>query len=315
MKLKTWIMGTLLGVSPVVGIKTAAADKAELAKNVKTEVKYTPTKSSMRSKTDSIVGGHKDSLQASMIDSLYKDSIIRVKFQEAEYDMLCLVAHCEGIALNAYFDTKAKIWTIGFGNTIRPDGKKVTSKDKIRSEKELMEYFHSHVQKSIFGDMKKYLPLDKMSSAEIASVGSFLYNCGTGVLHDRKNNATEFAQNLSEYILTRSERAKGRVQAYMDTKVTAKGKEVPALKKRRELEKRILFGDLVLDNKGELKLSNSVNFSEVSLGGIYSIGDVPADSTSLASRLEEVRGRNLNDSIQHAMRTANVVRRPSSKSR
>ena len=91
----------------------------------------------------------------------------------------------------------------------------------------------------------------------------------------------------------------------------AKGRTLIPLAKRRDLETRILFGDIVLDNQGELKLENSVNFSEVPLGGIYSTGQqsLPTDSLELKRRLDNMPGRSLNDSINHELNRLNSVRR------
>lgn len=227
------------------------------------------------------------------------------RFKDTEYDMLCLVAHCEGVKIKAYWDPNGKIWTIGFGNTVRPDGKPVRRGDKIKSEEELKQYFSIHAEKYIFSDMDKYLNMEKMSEAEIVAVGSFLYNCGSGCLRTynkaaKKYEPSNFAKNLNEFFETHSEESKAKVKEFMDRKVTAKGKTLPQLVKRRDLEERILFGDIILNNDGVLTEGNALDFSEIPLGGIYSIGNrLPADTLDLCSRLRGIScGQNLTDSIQ-----------------
>ncbi len=243
------------------------------------------------------------------VDTIAADSVCispnLKKFKDAEYDMLCLVAHCEGVKINAYWDPNGKVWTIGFGNTVRPDGKPVRRGDKIKSEEELKQYFSIHAEKYIFSDMDKYLNMEKMSDAEMVAVGSFLYNCGSGCLRtynkaEKKYVPSNFAKNLNEYIETHSEESKAKVKEFMDRKVTAKGRTLPQLVKRRDLEERILFGDIVLNNDGVLTEGNALDFSEIPLGGIYSIGSrLPADTLDLCSRLRGISvGKNLTDSIQ-----------------
>ncbi len=242
-------------------------------------------------------------------DSIAEDSICisenLKKFRDTEYDMLCLVAHCEGVKIKAYWDPHGKLWTIGFGNTVRPDGKPVRRGDRIKSEDELKQYFGNHTEKYIFSDMDKYLNMDKMSPQEVVAVGSFLYNCGSGCLKtynraEKKYVPSDFAKNLNEFFETHSEESKAKVKEFMDRKVTAKGRTLPQLVKRRDLEERILFGDIILKNDGVLTEGNALDFSEIPLGGIYSIGNrLPADTLDLCDRLRGIPyGQNLTDSIQ-----------------
>lgn len=229
------------------------------------------------------------------------------KFRDAEYDMMCLIAHCEGVKTNAYWDPYGRKWTIGFGNTIRPDGKPVHLGDKIKSEDELKLYFNAHVENYIFSDMDKYLDMDKMSKEEIVALGSFLYNCGSGCLRsynkaEKKLGPSNFAKNLNEFFETHSAEAKAKVSMFMNKKVVSGGKTLPQLVKRRDLEKRILFGDITLSNKGMMAEGTSLDFSEIPLGGIYSIGShLPVDTVDLCNRLRGVSyGKNLPDSLQTA---------------
>lgn len=57
-------------------------------------------------------------------DSLAADTLLSPhdRFVAAEEDMLLLIAHCEGVRTRAYWDPNGKKWTIGIGNTVRPDG-------------------------------------------------------------------------------------------------------------------------------------------------------------------------------------------------
>ena len=227
------------------------------------------------------------------------------KFRMAEYDMLCLIAHCEGVKVQAYWDPHGKVWTIGFGNTIRPDGRPIRKGDCIKSEEELKQYFTAHIEGKMFEDMDSYLNMDAMSNAEIVAMGSLLYNCGSGILRKKDGSPSEIAVAANNWFTTRSDKAKRAFKNLMDQKVYSGGRLLPQLQKRRDLEERILFGEILLDNNGELSLGNAVNFSECALGGIYCLGKkLPADTLDLCDKLENMRGKNLNDSIQSQLRLA-----------
>lgn len=240
-------------------------------------------------------------------DSLRQEMNLK-KFREAEHDMLCLIAHCEGVKVRAYWDPYGKVYTIGIGNTVRPDGSPVRRFDRIKSEEELMQYFQAHVEKHIFKPMSEVINIEKASNSELVALTSFVYNCGIGCLRsysktEKKYVPTQFAKSLNEFFETHSEESKAAIKAYMNKKVTAKGRTLQQLVKRRDLEQRVLFGDIILNNDGLLTEENALDFSEIPLGGIYSIGcKLPTDTLDLCDRLEKIRGQNLRDSIQTQFR-------------
>jgi len=236
---------------------------------------------------------------ASAIDTVAVKSD-SVKVEEAMTDMLNLVAHFEGVKINAYWDPHGRVWTIGIGNTVRPDGRKVRRGDRIADKEELMAYFSAHVRKYMLEDMCNFLDIDKMSGQEIAALGSLCYNCGTGILG--KEQPSELATAINEYVETRSTEAQARVKSLMDKKVTAKGRKLAVLVKRRAVEEMILFGEINMVDSSEYALENSVNFAEVSLGAAYSVklGQFD-DATFVTDSINNCSfGRNLNDSIEYA---------------
>lgn len=236
------------------------------------------------------------------IDSLPQESGL-IKLHNAEYDMLCLIAHCEGVKANAYFDPRGQKWTIAFGNTVRPDGKPVGRGDCIKDEKELMQYFNTHVEKYMFDDMDKYLPLRTMTNAEIVAMGSFLYNCGSGVLCQKNGSPSELAKAACAYFTTHSDSAKLALERLFKQKVYANGQLLPQLQKRRDLELRIMFGDILLTHDESSDLPNALNFATIALGGVYSLGrKLPKDSLDLCNKLSSMGGKNLIDSIQTQLR-------------
>ena len=251
-----------------------------------------------------------DSLRERILTPEQADSIANVRatenFENARYDMLCFIAHCEGVKARAYWDPKGKCYTIGIGNTIRPDGKKVRAGDFIKNEEELLQYFNTHLDKYMFNDMKNYLPLDSMEKAEIVAVGSLVYNCGSGILKTKNNELSNFAKDIKTYVETKgdttkstlNEVAKSNILAYFSKKIYAGGHTLIPLVKRRDLEVRVFLGEILLGNSEEMKLENSVDFSKVALGGIYGISSIKKkDSTDISSHLRETMGKNLTDTI------------------
>lgn len=281
------------------------------------------------SESDTILNAELSSISAE------DDTLNFAKFQQAEYDMLCLVAHFEGVKVNAYWDPHGRVYTIGIGNTVRPDGTKVKYGDRIKDKDELFEYFKAHVESYIWPDMQKYLPLSEMSVQEIAALGSLFYNCGSGILRNKDGSPSHLADVIYSYFVYAAQPDTVEVvtdgdstiymvnsreaQRYceveltrlMNLKVYSGGKKLDVLVKRRLLEEKILFGDIVMDNKGEFALENSVNFAEQPLGAAYGIpikdfGDVSLVCDSINNC---PYGRNLQDSIDYAF-THPVKRSP-----
>ena len=102
---------------------------------------------------------------------------------------------------------------------------------------------------------------------------------------------------------------KNIVKKLINAKIYAKGRALPQLRYRRDLETRILFGDIVLDQAKADSLNNALDLSAVSIGGIYTIGHknggLPKDSTELVNRIANTPGQNLQDTLRQAF-TPNV---------
>lgn len=307
MKLKDLLLGTIVGSTPLA----AGAAKTDSVSDQKPLIKEVKDKS--QPEKDSVTTVDYSDVKISTNDSsVQKQELINHKkgfdnFKKSEYDMLCLVAHFETLkGLVAYEDKASGRWTIGFGNCYKPDGTPVKKGDRIKSKEELLYYFESFVDKYLYPNMDKYLPLHLMSKAEIAVIGSLCYNYGPGILSRKEGGKLKpsvFSEKLTEYFKTHSEESKEYIKTYMRTHNTVKGKPNPALTKRRDLETRIFFGEIVMDNHNELNLENSVNFSEVSLGGVYNFRDrLPSDTAKVIDMLKSSAGRNLNDSIDYAIK-------------
>lgn len=236
----------------------------------------------------------------------FQDSIIMVQKQEnlknAQELMLYVIAHFEGMKCKAYYDRAAGIWTINLGNTVRPDGKKVESSDRIYNEQEALNYVSAHVDKHMADDMIKYLPLHKMSQEEIAVMGSLFYNCGSGILRnkDKDKSPSEFAKIASEYFTTHDDSiAKEFDKSFLNyCKVKRKINEV--VLERRKNELTFLHGDIkiTLDdniNSGE----NVINLKKAVLGTLYGCNGKP--ETILSRFSEESKYYCPSDSLKVAI--------------
>ena len=90
MNLKNWVMSTLLGISPV---STANAEPIRTDNNT--------AKPKTMALKDSLQENLKDTAKTLSVDSV-RTNLAFNHFQKAEYDMLCLIAHCEGVRLRSY---------------------------------------------------------------------------------------------------------------------------------------------------------------------------------------------------------------------
>lgn len=253
------------------------------------------------------------------------DSILTARKKEnlkdAQKLMLYVIAHFEGMKCKAYWDSAAKIWTIGIGNTVRPDGKPVTGRDCIRTEDEALSYVSTHIDKRMADDMFDYLPLDKMSKEEIAVIGSLLYNCGSGILRDKKGNPSEFAQCAQEYFTTRSDSAAKEFDArYMNFCHVRKNVN-KIVQERRKNELTFLHGDIKITIDEETNSdTQTVNLRKAVLGTLYGCRGDPENILSRFS--EDSRYYCPTDSLQVAInkeltkiRRTPAPRRPAPKKR
>lgn len=219
------------------------------------------------------------------------------KFQESLEPMLGLIAHTEGVKLKAYWDPHGKVWTIGAGNTIKPDGTKVRSIDRIRTKEELLEYFQAHVEKNMWDDMNKFLLIDKMNLQELAATGSICYNCGSGILKS-SGRSSELAKAINQYVLTHSKESETKLKELWMKRVYSGVRKLDALVKRRTLEFMILTDAISMTGTNEYAVENAVDFSEIALGGIYNISkDKLNNPASVADTLRTAVG----DSLEQKM--------------
>ncbi len=273
------VMSSWFGTSAAQNTKAEKSDNHTRTEQVTQPAakKQTGRTADFKTKADTLAfkDAEKQSAKANdSIDKAVADSLLdvqkRANLKNAEELMLYVIAHFEGMKSKAYYDRAGKVWTINIGNTVRPDGKAVRPGDRISSEQQALEYVSAHIDKKMADDMVKYLPLDKMNEAEIAVIGSLLYNCGTGILRDRKGNPKEFAKLATEYFTTRSAASAQNFDKAFLNYCHVKKRVNSVLVERRKNELTFLHGKvrITVDEKNNID-ENCVNLKNATLGSLY----------------------------------------------
>lgn len=200
----------------------------------------------------------------SLLSAVRKDSLKR-----AQKLMLYVIAHFEGMKSVAYWDNTGKVWTIGIGNTVRPDGTQVRKGDRIRTEEEALEYVYAHIDAKMADDMVAFLPLEKMSKEEIAIIGSLLYNCGSGILHTEDNAPSGFALLAEKYFTTHSDSITKEFDASYLNYCHAKKRLNQTLLERRKNELALLHNIKITLDEPTDSTRKILNLREGLLGALY----------------------------------------------
>lgn len=135
------------------------------------------------------------------------------KYREAEKIAFPALVFLEGCSRQAYQDA-CKIWTVGIGNTVRPDGKPVTAKDFLKDDDEIRRYVAHHLEKHIYPYLDKYIKRS-LKPHETAAIISLSYNCGVKALGSNNGriakavnggNPDEIAKAFLTKVATRTRR-------------------------------------------------------------------------------------------------------------
>lgn len=256
--------------------------------SIKTEIKTMPMRSDSVVEVKDIQAGQVSSLTDSVGFSLC-DSVMAIdticqthpKFEAAKFDMLCLIAHWENIKAKPYRLPGENFYTYAIGNTLTETGARVKRTDVIRDVNHLKAVFYRHIDQCIWPTFSA-LPLDSMSSGEIAALVSLAYNCGAGHIQkmlpyikeyvDSRDDPARHAiaeEKLKQEFLSRCKVV--RIEKRNGRKVKVK-KELPALKSRRLFEWEIFTGNIIMKNTltNEPLADNEVNLYYANIGGGYS---------------------------------------------
>jgi lysozyme len=102
------------------------------------------------------------------------------KITDVSPGCLDLIKHFEGLFLNAYL-CPAKVWTIGYGTTIYPNGAKVKSGETC-SKQQALDFLKNdlnHFEKAVDAYTR-----DDVSQQQFDALVSFAYNLGAKNLKD-----------------------------------------------------------------------------------------------------------------------------------
>lgn len=144
----------------------------------------------------------------------------------------------EGYSKKAYWDDNGKAWTIGFGNTYWPDGRKVKKGDVIESKDEAYEMLRLSVPR-YENAMKNAIGTDvynALNDNQKDALTSLVFNMGSDNFNSaRKGPSTICTLVRNNYNDPKIEKAFG---LYIHSK---SGKLEPGLVKRREMEGNMYF--------------------------------------------------------------------------
>lgn len=147
-----------------------------------------------------------------------------------------LIKHFESCKLQAYEDSGG-IWTIGWGATTYPNGKKVQKGDKITQQEadDLLVYHINQKKTLVLGRVNRDL-----QQQELDALVSFAYNAGTGYY----SGGRYYDYNIWVNVNNRLEGADMR-RYWESLAVTAGGKKLAGLVRRRKAEAEMyLTGNL-----------------------------------------------------------------------
>lgn len=89
-----------------------------------------------------------------------------------------IVSSSEGLRTKAYWDPSGKVWTIGMGTTIMPDGMAVKKGDTITPFQANL-FMIQYVNRRVIPTLQRTIPdWDKMNASQHAALVSFAYNLG-----------------------------------------------------------------------------------------------------------------------------------------
>jgi len=151
------------------------------------------------------------------------NNVVEMKISQNGLD---LIKQFEGLKLDAYQDSVG-VWTIGYGSTYWPDGRKVRKGDKLASEAEAEQLLRDVVKTYESGVNR----VDKVhiTQNQFDALVSFAFNLGVGALEKstlvKKLNKIDVIPVANEF----------------SRWTTAGGKELEGLRRRRAAERELFL--------------------------------------------------------------------------
>jgi lysozyme len=100
--------------------------------------------------------------------------------QENLESALQLIKEFEGFVPHSYWDATGRVWTIGYGTTVYPDGKKVQKQQTCTRDQAVAFMLHD-LQTLRLPAIEKLVKVP-ITNCELCALVSFAYNVGTGAL-------------------------------------------------------------------------------------------------------------------------------------
>ncbi len=302
----SWFKSKMLGLVATIGLSGGVASAQEVSqddnvgdKNKQTEMVSTPKKQSVdaydftQEQSDSNRQRIWDSVNSNpsarkkflaTYDNYFnthKDSIMAArwqKFEEAKEYIANLVAQFEDFRAFAYWDPHGKCWTVGYGNTVMPDGSRVTAATVIRSPEEGKSMLLQHVEK----DAAKILEVIPIECAkdpqEVAAIFSGCYNFGTGPFVGKAGKRTALAEDATVFFLLRTKGAKDAFDKRYESHCKSGGKTLIVLSERRRFESG-LWGYY----QGDKFIMNKVPLEQLAYSRLGSVYAAKGDPSLMAS--------------------------------
>ncbi len=213
----------------------------------------------------------------------HKDSIMAVrwqKFNNAKEYIANLIAQFEHFRPRAYWDPKGKCWTVGYGNTIMPDGSRVTAACVITTPEQGLSMLLGHVEKDA-NRILEHIPLELAKcDQEVAAIFSGCYNFGTGPFVGKDGKRTTLTEDAICFFSLRTEGAKEAFAERFRAHCKSSGKREQVLYNRRCFEEGLLG---YIDQTGDFVICTvpleQLKYSQ--LGSVYAAKGDPSLMASI----------------------------------
>ncbi len=127
----------------------------------------------------------------------------------------------------AHWDNLGKVWTIGWGNTYRPDGSKVAQSDVI-TKKQADSWINNTINEQANG-VAKSVDTSKLTDNQFAALISIAYNAGIGNFNKSNIPAAINSGKTPQQVAA----------VISDSLITSKGVRVQGLVNRRSRESKL----------------------------------------------------------------------------
>ena len=142
-----------------------------------------------------------------------------------------IIEQFEGFSAKPYPDpaTGAKPYTIGYGTTAYPNGKKVTMKDDEVTVEQARAYLQDYITKNVKPTIDNFVK-QELNANQMSAIASFIYNLG----------ATNFKSSTLLKLINKNSKDPNIAAEFMKWN-KANGKVMNGLTRRRQAESEIYF--------------------------------------------------------------------------